>query len=48
MLFRWGLPGCHVPALATYTSIAILVAPVPPPPPPGNKTMIYMNPSVNN
>ena len=44
----WGLPDCHVPALATYIPTAIPVAPLPPPPPPGNNARIYMNPSVSN
>ena len=47
-LLSWGLPKNHVPALATYTPIAIPVTPPPPPPPPGNKKRIYMNPSVSN
>ena len=46
MLLSWGLLGRHVPALATYTPIAVPVALLPPLPP--HKARIYMNPPVSN
>ena len=48
ILLPWELPARHVPALATYTPIAIPAAPLSPPRPTANKARIYMNPSVSN